>query len=300
MKRSLVLAAAFFACFPAAFAESAGGSQFIRVVENAKSARLQTAVTRYEKDGVKLDLIGAIHIADQAYYEKLNELFKGYDVLLFEMVGGEKLGRQEDLKPAEVPEIAEQEIPVADPAKKKQINALRIIYEKAANFLQLASQVDIVDYSAQNFIHADMTADEFSEKQKERGESLLSFALKSDQGHENSPNPLRLVYGLLTGRANIVKLAVIHTMGGVEDQVGALAGDSVIISDRNIRCLEVLDREMAGGEKNIGIFYGAAHFPDMEERLLERGFHQTGRKWLTAWNVAKGRPVKSPVEPTGN
>ena len=36
--------------------------------------------------------------------------------------------------------------------------------------------------------------------------------------------------------------------------------------DRDAKCLEVL-----AGKKKLGIFYGAAHFPDMEKRLLAGG-----------------------------
>ena len=42
----------------------------------------QTAVARFENaEGIRVDLIGAVHIADKAYYEKLNEDFKGYNAL---------------------------------------------------------------------------------------------------------------------------------------------------------------------------------------------------------------------------
>ena len=51
--------------------------------------------------------------------------------------------------------------------------------------------------------------------------------------------------------------------------------------------MEVLDREIAKGGKKIGVFYGAAHFPDMEKRLLEKGFVRVKSQWLTAWKVAK-------------
>ena len=63
----------------------------IRIEEDATTARLQTAIATWEKEGVHVDLIGAIHIADKAYYETLNQTFTKYESLLFEMVGGEKL-----------------------------------------------------------------------------------------------------------------------------------------------------------------------------------------------------------------
>ena len=74
------------------------------------------------------------------------------------------------------------------------------------------------------------------------------------------------------------------------DLIGA-----VHIGDRNVRCLEVLDRELAAGRKNVGIFYGAAHYPDMQKRLIEQGFTRTNHEWVTAWNVLK--PIKKVSAP---
>ncbi|MDC0323137.1 hypothetical protein OAL33_00985, partial [Akkermansiaceae bacterium] len=67
-------------------------TDFLRVKESEKSAKLQTAITTYEKDGAKVALIGAIHIADQSYYDALNKKFATYDRVLFEMIGGERMG----------------------------------------------------------------------------------------------------------------------------------------------------------------------------------------------------------------
>ena len=40
-------------------------------------------------DWVRLEYVGAVHIGDNAYYEKLNDTFKQYDVLLYELVAPE-------------------------------------------------------------------------------------------------------------------------------------------------------------------------------------------------------------------
>ena len=43
---------------------------FIRFVESASGAKLETAVTRFEgRSGEVVDLIGAVHIADAKYYQ---------------------------------------------------------------------------------------------------------------------------------------------------------------------------------------------------------------------------------------
>lgn len=281
MKRPAVFAAALLFLLPVH--SRAEEKEFIRVEEDAKAARLQTGITRYEKDGTVVDLIGAVHIGDKAYYEDLNKRFAGYEVLLFEMIGGE------GIKPGDepAPKVEDQEAP--DP--------LAVIYDQAARALKLVGQVDHIDYHAENFLHADLTASEFSEKLEERGESLLKFMLKLDHSG-TQPNPVKFILGAVFGRADLLKLSLIHTLGDAEDQISKLAGDNVIIGDRNIRCLEVLARELGAGRKKVGIFYGAAHYPDMQQRLLEQGFTRTGHEWVTAWNVLK--PIKKPTVPAGS
>lgn len=254
---------------------AAQAEDFIRVDEDPAVARLQTAVTRYEKDGASVELIGAVHIADQEYYETLTERFKSYDALLFEMIGGERM--KQAVKP--------------EPAKDGQdLSGLHKVYDMVAKFLNLTGQMDRIDYTAENFVHADLTHAEFTAMQKERGESLLGFALKAGKDAPEpakQPDAAKLLAAMLSGKSNLVKLEIVHTLGEGDDQIAAFAGESVIISDRNQRCLEVMNRELAGGKRNLGVFYGAAHFPDMEKRLTAQGFQRVKQDWLTAWDIPK-------------
>jgi hypothetical protein len=263
---------------------AAGGEghagDFIRVKETGESAKLQTAYFGYEKDGVRVDLIGAIHLADRKYYNFLNKRFAEYEVLLFEMVGGENLGG----RAAEVPEVVEPD------EEGGNLAGLQALYGSMEKALGLTGQAGVIDYTAENFVHADLTMNEFEALQKERGESLLSFMIQAGIEAERpsrEPSSLNLMRGMLTGRTDLVKLEMMHTMAEGDKQIDAIAGENVIIGDRNARCLEVLDREVADGKKHVGIFYGAAHFPDMERRMLERGYRKVSSKWLTAWKVAK-------------
>lgn len=276
----LPLLSAAVSCLTMALCHAADADKdgFIRVDEDDSAARLQTAVTHYEKDGAKVDLIGAVHIADKAYYEKLNERFKGYDAVLFEMIGGERLAKKEE-KPVE-----------EEKKKEADLSGLHQIYDMVANFLKLTGQMENVDYTAKNFIHADLTYDEFAKMQEERGESLLGFALKAGKTAPEAakqPDPAKLLSAMLAGKSNLVKLEIVHTLGQGDDQIAAFAGQNVIIGDRNQRCIDVMNREIAAGRKNLGVFYGAAHFPDMEKRLLDEGFKRTKQEWFTAWDIPK-------------
>ena len=265
-------------------ASAADAEGFIRVDEDASAARLQTAVTRYEKAGASVELVGAVHIADQAYYQKLTTRFATYDALLFEMIGGEKY--------ADPPAVD----PQAPAEKQKDLSGLHQIYDMVARYLNLTGQTESIDYTAKNFVHADLTNAEFTRLQAQRHESLVGFALKAgklDPAAPHQPDPAKLLKAMLSGSSNLVKLEIVHTLGQGDDQIAAFAGESVIITDRNQRCLDVLRRELAAGRKNLGIFYGAAHFPDMEKRLLELGFKRVKQDWLTAWDIPK--PAEQPA-----
>jgi len=265
-----------------------GATDFIRIHDDGKATCLQTSVTTYEKSGVKVDLIGAVHIGDKAYYEGLNESFKRYDALLFEMVGGEGMVN------GEFPRREEGGGDI-------QTTFLRGMVDGMSRFLRLSSQVEEIDYSPENFVHADLTMKQFEKKQKENGESLFGFALAAAQQAQNQgveqPNPARLIAALLSGNSDGLKLEMMKSLGQGDDQIAGLAGNNVIIGDRNAKCLKVLGRQVRKGRKKIGIFYGAAHYPDMEGRLLRMGYVKGEQSWMTAWNVPK--QVKAQGNPPG-
>lgn len=271
----------------AASNQESWGGDYIRVKETETVAKLQTAVIRYERDGKQVDLIGAIHLADRRYYDFLNKHFEDYEVILFEMVGGEKLRGEKE------PEAIRQLKLEVDTDPEKEENAhglggLREVYQSMEKALGLVGQSAVIDYTAKNFVHADLTLKEFGALQKDRGESLVGFLINIGMKAErpkNKPNSLLLMRGILAGRSDLVKLEMMQTMAEGDKQIDSLAGESVIISDRNIRCMEVMDQQLAAGQEKIGIFYGAAHFTDMRKRMEERGFKKVSTKWLTAWEV---------------
>lgn len=288
IKMSWARKAAAIATILAASNQESWAGDFIRVKETDETAKLQTAVVGFEKDGIRVDLIGAIHLADRRYYEFLNKHFKSYEALLFEMVGGEKLGAAKKAEAVEDPELVDE--PEADEEKAEALAGLKSIYESMEKALGLVGQSAVVDYMAENFVHADLTMKQFEALQKERGESLVGFMIEMGLKAErpkHEPNTIRLMRGILAGRSDLVKLEMMQTMAEGDEQINELAGDNVIITDRNARCMEVMDKELAAGRKNLGIFYGAAHFPDMQKRMEERGFKKVSTKWLTAWQVNK-------------
>ncbi|MHB1080009.1 MAG: hypothetical protein ACYC67_11425 [Prosthecobacter sp.] len=280
MKRFLLLQATLaFAVLTAAEEPT----NFIRFVEEDESDSLQTAVVSYESpQKVKVDLVGAIHIADKAYFDGLNVRFKGYEAVLYELVGPsfEERGKPEAKKQAE---------------KMQWVGQLQTMMRDT---LKLHGQLEGIDYTAKNFVHADMDMSQFTQTQTEKQESFLSLYLKAAQA-QKEVNEKR---GVNSDAAGMVMLLKILTMkdsstelkrmiaqefDSVEDiMAGMETGDgTVLVGERNKVALQVMDKEIAAGKKRIAIFYGAAHLGDMEERLLKKGFKRTKVEWLKAWDL---------------
>lgn len=278
MKRFLLLQATMaFAVLTAAEEPT----NFIRFVEEDESDSLQTAVVSYESpQKIKVDLVGAIHIADKAYFDGLNVRFKGYEAVLYELVGPsfEERGKPEAKKQAE---------------KLQWVGQLQTMMRDT---LKLHGQLEGIDYTAKNFVHADMDMSQFTQTQTEKQESFLSLYLKAAQA-QKEVNEKR---GVNSDAAGMVMLLKILTMkdsstelkrmiaqefDSVEDiMAGMETGDgTVLVGERNKVALQVMDKEIAAGKKRIAIFYGAAHLGDMEERLLKKGFKRTKVEWLKAW-----------------
>ena len=271
------------------------GVDFIRFIENGNSALLQTASAKYtHEDGTKVELIGAVHIADKVYYEKLNEQFKQYDALLYEMVGGDPDKRltKEDLQ-----------------ANKN--NPMRFFQLLIGGMMKLDFQLDHVDYTAKNFIHADMTLETFQKRQKAKGENLLSLLEKSIKAQEAAASKNKNNFDFVSmfkllndeGGPNGMKLALGRQFHDIESMIGGMEGPdgSVLVAERNIKALKVMDREIKSGKKNLGIFYGAAHLPDFDKRLTkELGFKRSGTDWNAAWKIQKAASKNATKKPKGS
>ncbi len=282
MKRLLLLQALLaFTLLPAAKEPT----DFIRFVEEETSDSLQTAIVSYESPKqAKVDLVGAIHIADKAYFDALNLRFKGYDAVLYELVG---------------PPMAERgkADTTKDTPKLQWVGQLQAMMKDA---LKLHGQLEGIDYAAKNFVHADMNMSQFTQTQDQKQESFLSLYFKAMQAQKES-NAKR---GVSSEAARMVMLLKVLTMkdsstelkrmiaqefDSVEDiMAGVESGDgTVLVGERNRVALEVMDQQIAAGKKRLAIFYGAAHLADMEERLLKKGFKRTAVTWLKAWDLPK-------------
>jgi len=71
-------------------------------------------------------------------------------------------------------------------------------------------------------------------------------------------------------------------LGQIQDLLGD-DSDSTIVGARNQRAIEVLHEQLDAGARHIGIFYGVAHMPDLEDRLIAMGLELVSTSWVDAW-----------------
>lgn len=258
-------------------------ADFIRFVEDAKGDSLETAVVSYESpQKTRVDLVGAIHIADKGYFDALNIRFKKYDAVLYELVG------------PSIEERAKSEA-VNGEQKLQWVGKLQAMMKDT---LKLHGQLEGIDYQAGNFVHADMSMSQFTKTQDKKQESFLSLYLKAVQAQKEANakrgvNPdaagMVMLLKILTMKDSSLELKrmIAREFDSVEDvMAGVESGDgTVLVGERNRVALEVLDKQIAAGKTNLAIFYGAAHLADMEERLLKKGFKRTKAEWLKAWDL---------------
>lgn len=284
----------------------------LRRDDKNKPLALETPIVTYvytdpSKGEVQVDLIGAVHIGDKAYYETLNREFENYEALLFELVAP-----------------PDTKIPRGKKSTGSMIGFMQIGMK---DMLKLEFQLEYIDYTKPNFVHADMSPKEFEESMKAKGESFAKMyfeamgygvALQNRNAARNPPptfikglfgkkkkgteanddenafsSPEADLLGAMFSKnpEHKLKIAFAEQFENMEDQMKMFEGKdgSTIVTERNRKALEVLDRELKAGKKKLGIFYGAAHLADMEQRLLKDfGLTRKDERWITAWDL-KGK-----------
>lgn len=257
--------------------------QFIRIQrDDAKQPiSLQTAVVRYSRDPAEnstksVDLIGAIHVGEKSYYEELNRAFQNYDAVLYELVAATNAA-----------------VPARGQRSSHPVNVMQVTMK---NFLGLEFQLDGVDYKQPNFVHADLTPDEFAKSMEKRGESFtkLVFRMMGQGMAQQSTDPARsndfAMLGALfsSNRAQDMKRVMAQQFEELEKANSVLDGPdgSTIITERNRRAIQVLEKQLQSGKQRVAIFYGAAHLPDFDKRLRTQfGLKPVESRWLEAWDL---------------
>jgi hypothetical protein len=269
---------------------------FLRVVRNDRNLpiAMDTAVVRYTATegkyaGRTVDLIGAVHIGDKDYYKKLNKLFTEYDSLLYEL-------------------LAKKGTKIPKGGRGGSGHPVGMMQQGMTDVLGLAYQLEEVDYTPKNFVHADMSPEEFDDKMKERGESWMGMmfkmmghgiAMQAENGGAGGGTELEMLFAFFDSNRELkLKRALAKQFESMDDMMGGIDGEdgSTIITERNIAAFKVLAEELDAGKKKIGVFYGAGHLADMDERLIkEFGLKRESTTWLTAWSMEDS--AKKPGKP---
>lgn len=261
--------------------------------DDDKLVSMDTAIVRYVpsepgREGLEVDLIGAIHIGDRSYYEELNKVFEQYDVLLYELVAPQGT-----------------RVPAGGGEDRSALSGFQ---GGMKEILELEFQLEQVDYQKENFVHADMSPEDFARSMDERGESILTvFArimgqsiLQQSQQQGGGVSDAELIAALFSrNRALKLKRIMAQQFEDLEQSMLAFNGPdgSTIITERNKVALQVLAEQIGAGKRRIGIFYGAGHLPDMEERLLaDFGLKMSDQRWLSAWDL-RDRPRRGRRQP---
>ncbi len=279
--RCLVLVLALFA------SATAWASEFLRFQpgNGEWQGELQTAINRYRHpSGVTVDLVAAVHVGDEAYYQELNEYFRSMDLVLYEMVT--------DATPKQVAN-----------ASGRPGSPIGFFQTILADFLEVEFQLAGIDYGAANFQHADLTEAELREIMVQRNESFLTMFMTlataqvaaEQQARSNTDyvEPASLLSIMQAINADDSRLAlkslIASELGrsGTLD-LGAEAEQQItILGERNTVAIDRLEEALdQGNARSIALFYGAAHMPGLERSLLQDlVFEHVSRRWLTAWDV---------------
>lgn len=270
-----------------------GSGEFTRYVPPGKGTAggLDVAVTYYVhlEGGPRVDLIGAVHIADGHFYREVQKALEDAGVVLYEGV-----------KPKGLSNADFDRGPPADKPK----SPVRLLQEKMARWLGLDFQLAGITYRRPHFVHADVTTEALDGEDEETKAGVEESARSGIFAQAAFMNGLLKLAGplfdLLLGRgtsAGPLRKGLKRTMAemlgtmDMEDRLRRMDPKQVewILDRRNAVAIERLEEQLekkAGGP--IAVFYGAAHMRGLEKSLLEKlGYRRAGARWVRAWKVVR-------------
>ncbi|NBX30467.1 hypothetical protein EBR04_08520 [bacterium] len=273
---------------------------FLRVARDAADhpTSLDTAIVSYaespaaarragRREPIEIDLVGAVHIGSRDYYDMLNRCFTNYDSVLYELVAapGARVPKQGH-KPAGVIGSAQHGL---------------------TQLLGLEFQLDRIDYTADNFVHADLSPREFSAAMAKRGESwwtMFSRLMREGMARAEAGDGataevgigdmFSLLFGSGPQRQLKLRRLMAEQFSDMDVLSAAFGGEegSTLITDRNTAALEVLRRRIAKGDRRIAIFYGAGHMDDFDRRLrADFDVQPRDTVWIEAWDLRDPAPA---------
>lgn len=279
-------------------------TKFIRVQhdEFKNPQSLQTATVKYvlkDDDGevrLEVTLESAVHIADRAYYRGFNRRFENYDAVLYELIAS-----------------PEKRVPNE---KQGQPHPAKIVQQLMGDSLGFAHQIDSIDYKAENMVHSDLSPAEMKAARRKRGDDdvmmladavvdmLRQVSRKADD--KDDPDDVDDVLELLdldflSDPDSGIKLRrmLARSFDSSSSPQNLLRPTQVrsLIDDRNERAMKVFQEQVDEGKRHIAFFWGAAHMPDLERRLvLGYGMQRESVRWRNAWDLREGAVERAPLD----
>jgi hypothetical protein len=266
-------------------ADDKPGELYLRVnkTDAGKPGALQTAIVRYQ--GVKgstyenqiVDLVGVVHVGQREYYSELNDRLAKYDTVLYELVApdGTRI-RPEDLE--------------------DRRSLLASMQTGMKDMLNLEYQLELVDYMASNFRHADMSPEEFMQDLARRGDSIWKMVARAMgaglASSASSGGDAAVLFALFSDdRSKKMKQMMARQLIDMEIVTAGIDdanGENTLIKGRNAKAFKILREELDAGKRKVSVFYGAGHLPDMANRL-QSDFQMEAQQttWLDAWDLTR-------------
>ena len=245
-------------------------ASWVRVVRHGAEGALQVAAGAFERaDGRRVYLVGAVHVAHAEAFAAQQSLLDSMDLVLWEGVGGKD-------KP--------------DPEVMARFDVLFKTQVLLKNILDLEFQLEQIDYVRPFWRNSDMQLAEVQAELDRRGLSILpnEELFQALFGTLfKFVDPARVPRNAALGRT--YRGTVAPLMADTErvfQHAGAEGLKEVLVLARNRKVMADLAAVLADAAppRRIGIYYGAAHLPDMARALQqELGVRWVGVHWVTAW-----------------
>jgi hypothetical protein len=258
----------------------ANAQAYVRTVQSGSDTfSVQTASLVFRRAGSpEIELVGAMHAAESSYYQSLQKRLSRADLVLYELVVDER--------------DAKENHDAMQRAEEKSA------FSRLAAAQGLVSQNRGIDVKKKNFRRCDMTFQQMIAKLQEEAkqgagqggqakEAKREFAKLGRvlDGRSWMMNAVVRLVGMNHGLRERVRFMLVAS-GQASDEDDSLHPrlQQLILEDRNEFAMneiaKVLRRE---NHQRIAIFYGAAHLPDMEKRLVRMGYRAAGtRQWNDA------------------
>lgn len=258
----------------------AKAQDYVRTVQSGSDTfSVQTASLVFRRAGSpEIELVGAMHAAEPAYYLSLQQRLSRADLVLYELVVDDEDAKAGDMS--------------AHRAEDKSV------FSRLASSLGLISQNRAIDLNKKNFRRCDMTYQQMiarlqQEAQQGNAEGKSAHVAKNEfaklgrvlSGGSWMINGAVGLVGMNHSLRERLRFMLVATGQESHDDPGLHPRlQKLIVEDRNAYVMgelsKVLRRE---NHRRIAIFYGAAHLPGMEKGLLRMGYRAAGaRQWNDA------------------